>query len=654
MPEAGPKGTGVGVVERAPERARRLRRPPRRRRSRAAGSTACTSWSTAGTAPRSGPRPWRCAPSVPRSRCSTRRPTARTSTRAAVPRIPRSSRRRCWRRTREIGLAFDGDADRVIAVDEQGELVDGDQIIAITAHRPPRPRAAAGQRRRRHRDVEPRVASGRSTPYGIELVETPVGDRNVLDELERRDLALGGEQSGHVIYADHADHRRRHAHRDRPARRDGAPGPPALGAGGGDDPAPAGAPQRRRRRSRCARSDDAAFWSRVRDVDDELGDDGRVLVRPSGTEPLVRVMVEAVDLAERRSGSRSPRRADRARGAREVRVRPLDLLTMCGIVGVVRRRARRTPPDPTALAADLVEALAVLNSNAPLGDRLGSTATLVAAVDSALRGAAGVRARRSATPNVAAAARRPARCPLAPARRDRARARPRCRGGDRARRRSRLVNVVAGPCPRRGLGGSAATASRTAEAIAALEPRIRRGDRRATSRCRSRSRRSTGSRSAAATPPGCIVLVRDHGLDLDDRRRARAARRPRRRSALHARGRCGSAPNCLSFVYKAAAEIGELGDNTAVLRAAIRDDELLRPRPRVGRPPRWWCSGTRAGRASASSPRPNAHPLNQEELGRRDRALRGRRAQRRRRQLRRPQGAREPASSRPRSPPTPR
>ena len=151
-----------------------------------------------------------------------------------------------------------------------------------------------------------------------------------------------------------------------------------------------------------ALNSDTVFWSRVRDVDDELGADGRVLVRLSGTEPLVRVMVESRDLAERRIGGRPPRRADRARGAREVRSRPLDLLTMCGIVGVVRRRARRTPPDPTALAADLVEALAVLNSNAPLGDRLGDTATLVSAVDSALRGAPGVRALLGA-PNVSAA-----------------------------------------------------------------------------------------------------------------------------------------------------------------------------------------------------------------------------------------------------------
>ena len=151
-----------------------------------------------------------------------------------------------------------------------------------------------------------------------------------------------------------------------------------------------------------ALNSDTVFWSRVRDIDDELGADGRVLVRLSGTEPLARVMVESRDLADAESAADRLVALDRARGAREGRSRPLDLLTMCGIVGVVRRRARRTPPDPTALAADLVDALAVLNSNAPLGDRLGDTATLVSAVDSALRGAPGVRALLGA-PNVSAA-----------------------------------------------------------------------------------------------------------------------------------------------------------------------------------------------------------------------------------------------------------
>ena len=104
----------------------------------------------------------------------------------------------------QIGLAFDGDADRVIAVDEQGELIDGDQMLAIAAIDLHDRGLLARRRRRHHRDVQPRVGAGARRPYGIELVRTPVGDRNVLDELERRDLVLGGEQSGHVINMLHA------------------------------------------------------------------------------------------------------------------------------------------------------------------------------------------------------------------------------------------------------------------------------------------------------------------------------------------------------------------------------------------------------------------------------------------------------------------
>jgi phosphoglucosamine mutase len=193
----------------------------------------------------------------------------------------------------DAGLAFDGDADRVIAVDERGQVVDGDEILAI---------AAIDLHDRTLLRGDAVVATVMSNmglrralePYGVTVVETPVGDRNVLDALEQRNLSLGGEQSGHVIYADHA------------TTGDGT----LTGIFLLDTMARRGrtlselasvltrVPQVLRNVSvegADALARDAAFWSRVRDVDDELGDEGRVLVRPSGTEPLVRVMVEATD-----------------------------------------------------------------------------------------------------------------------------------------------------------------------------------------------------------------------------------------------------------------------------------------------------------------------------------------------------------------------
>jgi phosphoglucosamine mutase len=194
----------------------------------------------------------------------------------------------------DAGLAFDGDADRVVAIDEKGAIVDGDDILAV---------AGIDLHDRKLLRGDAIVATVMSNmglkralaPYGIDVVETPVGDRNVLDVLERRNLTVGGEQSGHVIFADHATTGDGTLTGifllDTMARRGRSLSELAavvtrvpqvlrnVAVEGGD-----------------ALSKDAAFWSRVRDVDDELGDDGRVLVRPSGTEPLVRVMVEATDL----------------------------------------------------------------------------------------------------------------------------------------------------------------------------------------------------------------------------------------------------------------------------------------------------------------------------------------------------------------------
>jgi phosphoglucosamine mutase len=195
----------------------------------------------------------------------------------------------------DLGLAFDGDADRVIAVDERGTVVDGDQMLAIGAidlhdHGLLRGDAIAAT-------VMSNLGLRRALePYAIRVVETPVGDRSVLDALEAHNLVLGGEQSGHIIYADHAttgdgtltgifllDVMARRDRRLSELASVMTPVPQVLRSVTVADAA--------------VLNGDAAFWSRVRDVDDELGDDGRVLVRPSGTEPMVRVMVESADAA---------------------------------------------------------------------------------------------------------------------------------------------------------------------------------------------------------------------------------------------------------------------------------------------------------------------------------------------------------------------
>jgi phosphoglucosamine mutase len=193
----------------------------------------------------------------------------------------------------DVGLAFDGDADRVIAVDEVGEIVDGDQMLTVSAldlHDRGMLRGDA---------VVATVMSNLGleralAPYGIDLIRTPVGDRNVLDEMERRTLVLGGEQSGHVINALHSTTgdgaltgillldvmTRRH----RPLSELASVMTPVPQVLRNVEVADSVALER-----------DTTFWSRARAIEHELGDEGRVLVRVSGTEPVVRVMVESVD-----------------------------------------------------------------------------------------------------------------------------------------------------------------------------------------------------------------------------------------------------------------------------------------------------------------------------------------------------------------------
>jgi phosphoglucosamine mutase len=191
-----------------------------------------------------------------------------------------------------IGLAFDGDADRLIAIDEDGKVANGDVIMAIIA------RHLKEQGRLKKNLVVATVMSNlgfRKAMFeaDIEVVETPVGDRYVMEALIERKALLGGEQSGHIIFADVAQ------------TGDGLLTAVQLlnvVAGTGK--------QLRQLRAEAItefpqilvnvpvdRGVDLAtldsLWDEVGAVEDELGDDGRVLVRPSGTEPLVRIMVEA-------------------------------------------------------------------------------------------------------------------------------------------------------------------------------------------------------------------------------------------------------------------------------------------------------------------------------------------------------------------------
>ncbi len=189
----------------------------------------------------------------------------------------------------DIGVALDGDADRLIMVDHRGEIVDGDELLYVL--------------------VKARLDSGEKVPgvsgtlmsnlglehglreLGVEFVRAKVGDRYVLEQLRERDWMLGGESSGHIICL------------DRTTTGDGIvaalqilayvreSGEPLANLRAGMTRYPqvlVNVPLSHRE----ALNDNPEVQKAVADAEAELGDSGRVLLRPSGTEPVVRVMVE--------------------------------------------------------------------------------------------------------------------------------------------------------------------------------------------------------------------------------------------------------------------------------------------------------------------------------------------------------------------------
>jgi phosphoglucosamine mutase len=192
----------------------------------------------------------------------------------------------------DVGIAHDGDADRCLAVDASGQVVDGDQILAVLATELKQENQLAGD------TVVVTVMSNLGfrlamDDAGISVVETPVGDRYVLEAMLAGQRSLGGEQSGHIILADYAttgDGVLTALHLLAVLARRGVSLAEAAKAMTRYPQVLINVPVDR---ERAAASPELA--RAVQEAESELGSTGRILVRPSGTEPIIRVMVEAVD-----------------------------------------------------------------------------------------------------------------------------------------------------------------------------------------------------------------------------------------------------------------------------------------------------------------------------------------------------------------------
>ncbi len=199
----------------------------------------------------------------------------------------------------DVGLALDGDADRCLLVDEKGTLVDGDQVLAIAAQQMSRSGTL------RNGAVVATVMSNLGLEValrdmGLSLVRTPVGDRYVVEEMRRRDANVGGEQSGHIIFLDHN------------TTGDGLITSLGILSILVEAQKPMSELARAmtrfpqvlvnvRVKERRDVTADERIAGAIRDIESDLGDRGRVLVRASGTEPLIRVMVEGEHEDEVRS-----------------------------------------------------------------------------------------------------------------------------------------------------------------------------------------------------------------------------------------------------------------------------------------------------------------------------------------------------------------
>ncbi|WP_424237555.1 phosphoglucosamine mutase [Bhargavaea ginsengi] len=191
----------------------------------------------------------------------------------------------------DIGLAFDGDGDRLIAVDENGQIVNGDQIMFILA------RHLKEEGRLNKDTVVSTIMSNLGFykaigNYDVQSVKTAVGDRYVVEEMKKNDFNLGGEQSGHIIMLDYnttGDGLLTALQLVNVLKRTGR----TLSDLASDVQMYPQELVNVRVTDKHAVTDNAKVAAVISEVEKDMAGNGRVLVRPSGTEPLVRVMVEA-------------------------------------------------------------------------------------------------------------------------------------------------------------------------------------------------------------------------------------------------------------------------------------------------------------------------------------------------------------------------
>jgi phosphoglucosamine mutase len=194
----------------------------------------------------------------------------------------------------DIGIALDGDADRVIMADETGQLIDGDQILALLAGEWQQRGLLKGD------GIVTTVMSNLGlerclAARGLTLCRTQVGDRYVVEHMRMHGYNLGGEQSGHIVLGDHGTTGDGLAAALQALAALVQSGKPASTVFSQFTPVPQKLKNIRGvAKSALARTDVQAA---IRSAEDELGTSGRVLVRASGTEALIRIMVEAEDMA---------------------------------------------------------------------------------------------------------------------------------------------------------------------------------------------------------------------------------------------------------------------------------------------------------------------------------------------------------------------